>query len=107
MEFSWTVLPLYSSWDYEYRVELVGKAYNIRVYYSDRTKKWSFDLSEADGDFIRTGTTLLNKKMNLIDVLKPNSFFYLEPVSEDINEAQLHPDMIHKYFNFFFIEMEG
>lgn len=106
IEFNWIKLPLYDSWDYEYTVTINDVNVTIRLFYSDRTKSWSMDLSYTDGEFIAEGVAL----HKLDPVLKnsindENGFFWIEPISENINQTVLHPDQLHKYYNFYYIYM--
>lgn len=104
MIYNWTQLPLYDSWDYDCSVALEGVSYIIRLYYSDRTQKWSIDISEEGGDFLIQGEALLPFKMSIMDRIPALSgFFWLEPISLDANETFLHPDLLFKYFNLFYI----
>lgn len=104
MIYNWTQLPLYDSWDYEYSIPLEGVSYRIRLYYSDRTEKWSVDVYLEEGDALIQGEAMLPYKLNLVDRINTLSgFFWLEPISIDDNETFLHPDLLFKYFNLFYI----
>ena len=104
MQYNWIKLPLYEEWDYDYNVGIGGQSIDFRIYYSDRTKQWSFDASYANGGHIIQGTVLIPLKPMLeyaIDGV--NGFMWLEPVSVELNEAVLHPDLLHKYYNLYYI----
>lgn len=110
MIYNWTQLPLYDSWDYEYSIALEGVSYRVRLYYSDRTQTWSVDVSLEEGDALIQGEALLPYKLNIADKIDTlNGFFWLEPISLDDNETFLHPDLLFKYFNLFYItvDLEG
>ena len=104
MIYNWTQLPLYDSWDYEYSIALQGVSYRLRLYYSDRTTKWSIDISLEEGDALIQGEALLPYKLNLAGRIESLvGFFWLEPISIDDNETFLHPDLLFKYFNLYYI----
>lgn len=107
MQYDWIKLPLYEEWDYEYNTGIGGQSIDFRIYYSDRTQRWSFNASYANGDAIVEGTALVPLKPMLeYSIDGVSGFLWLEPVSSEINEAILHPDMIHKYYNLYYISWE-
>ena len=108
MEYNWIKLPLFDSWDYEYTTVIQEVSYTIRLYYSDRMKTWSMDISLEEGIDLLQGEALLPYKMSAIDRI-PNltGLFWLEPISLDDNETFLHPDLLFKYFNFYYIFVDG
>lgn len=104
MQYNWIKLPLYEEWDYDYNVGIGGQSIDFRIYYSDRTKQWSFDASYANGGHIIQGTVLIPLKPMLEYAIDGVSgFMWLEPVSLELNETVLHPDMLHKYYNLYYI----
>lgn len=104
IEYTWIKLPLYDSWDYGYTVTIRDINLTIRLFYSDRDKSWSMDLSYTDGDFIATGAKLHKLEPTLKGAIESdNGFFWVEPISENINQTILHPDQLHKYYNFYYI----
>lgn len=104
MEYVWTKLPLFNSWDYEYTVTLADVNYTIRLYYNDRMQKWAIDLSYEDGDPIVLGEALLPYKRVVDGKFSTEiGFLWLEAISLDDNETFLHPSLLSKYFNFYFI----
>lgn len=104
MEYEWIKLPLYPEWDYKYNVSIAGQSVDLRIYYSDRTQKCSFDASYANGDIILEGSLLVPYTPTLeYKIEGVSGFLWLEPISQDINEATLNPDHIYKYFNLYYI----
>lgn len=104
MEVEWTKLPLYDSWDFKYTVVLEQVSYVLRLYYSDRTKTWSIDLSLEEGENLVLGESLMpygNTMGWRVEGL--NGFFWLEAIAQDDNETYLHPDLLFKYFNFYYL----
>lgn len=104
MAYTWTKLPLFDEWDYEYTVVLEETSYTLRLYYSDRVKKWSIDIVLEDGAVLLEGETLLSEKITA-EFIYPNlsGFFWLEPIGKDLNETISHPSLLPKYFNFYYI----
>lgn len=109
MLLSWNKLPLFEEWDYEYSVDLEGSTYSFRIHYSDRTEKWSIDVSLEDGEVMIQGEALLpytNVIFNKVSGL--SGFIWLEAVSLDDNETMINPERIDKYFNLYYIyPLEG
>lgn len=104
MQYNWIKLPLYEEWDYDYNVGVGGQSIDFRIYYSDRTKQWSFDASYANGGHIIQGTVLTPLKPMLEYAIDGVSgFMWLEPISLELNETVLHPDLLHKYYNLYYI----
>lgn len=104
MQYNWIKLPLYEEWDYDYNVGIGGQSIDFRIYYSDRTKQWSFDASYANGGHIIQGTVLIPLKPMLEYAIDGVSgFMWLEPISLELNETVLHPDLLHKYYNLYYI----
>lgn len=103
-EYSWVKLPLYEDWDYRYNVGVADKSIDFRFYYSDRTQKWSFDVSYANGETILEGSLLVPLTPSLeYKIEGVSGFLWLEPISQEINEAVLHPDHLYKYYNLYYI----
>ena len=65
-------------------------SYRIRLYYSDRTEKWSVDVYLEEGDALIQGEAMLPYKLNLVDRINTLSGFWLEPISIDDNETFLY-----------------
>lgn len=106
MEYNWIKLPLYDSWDYEYEAD-VGSGITLRIYYSDRTKQWSYDASYLDGTYIVQGSALIPLSPMLeYAITGVSGFMWMEPIAEERNEVLLHPDQIHKYYNLFYTYWE-
>lgn len=104
MEVEWTKLPLYDSWDFKYTVTLEEVSYEIRLYYSDRMERWSIDIGLEGGEQLVLGEAILPFDASLgwrVEGL--NGFFWIEPIAQDDNETNLHPDLLFKYFNFYYI----
>lgn len=100
----WIKLPLYSDWDYKYSVVLEGQPVVLRMYYSERTEKWSIDLSLETGEDISLGEALSVFKKHLVrQGYGLTGYFWLEPIGQDDNQTPLHPDLLHKYYNFYYI----
>lgn len=104
MEYSWIKLPLYDSWDYEYKTTLINTPVTIRLYYSDRAEKWAFDIRDAEDEAIQEGEYIIPLNPTFRNVIEDKiSFLWLEPVSDEINQTVLHPSQLHKYYNLYFI----
>lgn len=104
MDYNWIKLPLYDSWDYDYTVPVDGLNLTFRIYYSDRTKKWSLDLSHADGVDIILGESLLPYKSMMLGAVDGIiGYLWLEAISNDINETVINPERLDKYYNLYYI----
>lgn len=104
MDYNWVKLPLFDSWNYEYTVVLEGVSYILRISYSDRTQTWSLDVSLEEGENLLQGESLLPYKITGLDKISSLSgFFWVEPISLDDNETFLHPDLLYKYFNLYYL----
>lgn len=104
MEYRWTKIPIYEEWDYEYSVALEGVNYVLRFYYKDRTQTWTMSISYEEGDPIVLGEMLSPKRVIMLDRIKGlNGFFWMEPISNSINETVINPDKIYKYYNLYYI----
>jgi hypothetical protein len=102
--YTWTKLPLFDEWDYRYTVPLEGSSYSIRLYYSDRTEKWTMDLSQEGGDPLWLGEAISSFKAIMEGQIRGlNGFFWLEPIAQDFNQTNIHPSDLFKYFNFYYI----
>lgn len=101
---TWTKLELYEDWDYRYTVVLEGQSYVLRLYYSERMGRWSIDISEENGVDICLGEALLPYKKHTIRAgYGLSGYLWLEPIAYNLNETTLHPDLLHKYYNFYYI----
>lgn len=102
-------LPLYDDPDYFYVVSLEDIAYQIRLYYNERIKRWAIDLSYADGTPIIVGQSLVRNypMFEDYDIQGLNGFFYLEEIGKDLNETNENPFEIRKYFRFYYIYDDG
>lgn len=104
MEYEWIKLPLYTEWDFEYKVPVVSQEVVLRFYYEDRAQQWFFDASYATGEIITQGQALLSLTPMLDGGIEGvNGFLWLEPIQREINEVIAHPDMVSKYYNLYFI----
>lgn len=104
MEFEWTKLPLYDSWDYEYTVTIVNQSITFRFYYNDRNQVWSFSAFYSDDEAIVEGRAISPFKPMMFEMIDGvGGFLWLEPISQEINESVLHPDLLHKYYNLYHI----
>ena len=104
VEFNWVKLPLFDSWDYTFTITLDGVSYTIRMYYSDRAKQWSMDLYLEEGEILVEGEIVSPYKPSIYDrVDSVGGYFWLEPIALDDNETFDHPDLLFKYFNFYYI----
>ena len=104
MKYNWIKLPLFDSWDYDYATVIQDTSYVLRFYYSDRMKTWSMDLALEEGEDLLQGEALLPYKVTAADrVNNLAGFFWLEAISLDDNETFLHPDLLYKYFNLYYI----
>lgn len=104
MDYNWIKLPLYDSWDYEYNVTVDSVNLGFRIFYSDRTKSWSIDLSYADGESIVEGERIVPFRPIMDDKVKGISgFMWLEPISSEQPNINAYPDQIHRYYNLYFI----
>ena len=104
MEYNWIKLPLFDSWDYDYTTVIQGTSYTIRLYYSDRTEVWSIDIALEEGTDLLRGEALTPYKPTAIDRIPSlTGFFWLEPISLEDNETFLHPSLLFKYFNLYYI----
>lgn len=107
MIFNWIKLPLFNSWDYDYTTVIEGTSYTLRLYYSDRTQVWSIEIALEEGENLLQGEALLPYSPAASDKIRNLAgFFWLEPISLDDNETFLHPSLLYKYFNFYYIYPE-
>ena len=104
MIYNWIKLPLFDSWDYDYTTVIQDVSYTLRFYYSDRTETWSMEIALEEGDNLLQGEALLPYKITAADRVRDlTGFFWLEPISLDDNETFLHPSLLYKYFNLYYI----
>lgn len=104
MEFEWTKLPLYDSWDYNYSVSIANQNITFEFYYNDRNQVWSFAAYYSDDVAIVEGQAISPLKPMMLDMIpEVGGFLWLEPISQEINEATLHPSLLHKYYNLYYI----
>lgn len=104
MIYNWIKLPLFDSWDYDYTTVIHGKSYTLRLSYNNRTETWSLDISLEEGTDLLQGESLIPYKPTGLDKIQDlTGCFWLEPVSIDDNETLLHPSLLFKYFNFYYI----
>lgn len=104
MIYNWIKLPLFDSWDYQFTTVIQDVSYVIGIYYSDRMKVWSLDISLEEGENLLQGESILPYKITALDKVPAlTGFFWLEPISIDDNETFLHPDLLFKYFNLYYI----
>jgi hypothetical protein len=104
MILNWNKLPLFDAWDYDFSVDLEDESYTFRIYYSERTEKWSVDISLEDGEVLVEGEAILPYKMGVLNKIPSLSgFLWLEAISQNDNETLNHPDRIDKYYNFYYI----
>lgn len=107
MEYSWINLPLYDDWDYKYTVPVGSQNIEWRIYYSDRTETWMLDASLSTGEPIVQGIALLKLTPMFENKIEGvNGFLWLEPIAQESNEALLHPDLLYKYYNLYYIFWE-
>lgn len=104
MDYNWIKLPLYDSWDYEYTVTVDTVNVSFRIFYSDRTKNWSLDLSYADGENIIQGVGLVPFGLIAEDkVAGVNGFLWLEPISSEQTVYDIYNEQLHLYYNLYYI----
>lgn len=104
MVYTWYKLPLFDSWDYDYTIVIENVSYTLRLYYSDRTERWSFDISLEQGNMLLEGESLMPYKVSGIERVESlTGFFWVEPISIEENETYKHPSLLFKYFNFYYI----
>ena len=102
--YNWIKLPLFDSWDYDYTTVIEDTSYTLRIYYSDRTETWSMEIALEEGDNLLQGEVLLPYKATASHRIRNlTGFFWLEPISLDDNETFLHPSLLYKYFNLYYI----
>lgn len=105
MIYNWIKLPLYDNWDYEYSAPVNGVNLNFRIYYSDRTKLWSINLSYTDDADIVLGEALLPYRPIMLGAVDGViGYLWLEEISSlTSDEAKANPDRIDKYYNLYYI----
>lgn len=104
MNYDWVKIPLFEEWDYKMNIVLENSSFILRLYYSDRTQKWSIDVSSEDGDDYILGETILPYKPTMVGSIEGLSGgFWLEPISFDENETQINPSLLFKYYNLYYI----
>lgn len=101
-------LPLYEDEDYTYTVALEQDAYNLRIYYNRRMSSWFMDITSDGGTELVMSVALHIfypiTRENYIPGL--TGFFWLQPIGQDDNQTPLHPDMLSKYYELFYVWQE-
>lgn len=108
MKFVQVQLPLYEEEDYTYTVSLEGQAYNLRIYYNRRMQVWFLDVTRDDGIDIALGVGLTAYAPILKEYSTPGltGFMWLQSVGGNDNQTQLHPSLLSKYYELFYIWQE-
>ena len=108
MNYRWTKLPLFDSWDYRYSTTIENTLLNLRFIYNDRTQTWNVSIYDSEMDALVEGVRIVPLSPVLDSKVRELSgFFWMEPVSlVDDNEVKKHPDRIDKYYNLYYISTQ-
>lgn len=102
-------IPLFEEEDFNYTISIQDNAYDLRIYYNRRMKRWFLDLLLDDGTEILMGAGLvqyypISADYNFKDL---TGFFWLQPKGVGTDQTPLNPEKLFEYYDLFYMWNEA